>query len=200
MAVSILLCRFNESTAAGLLRYCVGAQRKRGTPTGPTLLLKTVLERGTVFMFVSPRANSIFLQNYTGQQGLKPALHWEKRLREDGKRGYVDTQFSSQMEVFHVVNTEMPTRQTIGAAPLLLFMHIAHVIIHKDAWGGIHRDRCLSRKPVRDILYLIDLQAQRGTVSSERRVWIRLWISHHTCCPVSAGKWLICIWRVLSVE
>lgn len=132
--VSILLHRFIESSAAGLQRYCAGAQRKWGTPTGPTLLLKTVSERGTVFMFVSPRANIIFLQNYTGQQGLKLALHWEKRLREDGKRGYVDTLFSSQMEVFHVVNTEMPTQQTMGAATLLLFMHISHVIIHRNRW------------------------------------------------------------------
>lgn len=95
----------------------------------------SVRKRDCFFMFVSPKANSIFLQKYTGQQGLKPALHWEKCLREDGKPGYVDTQFSSQMEEFHVVNTEMQTQQTIGAAPLLLFMHISHIIIHKDRWG-----------------------------------------------------------------
>jgi len=55
----------------------------------------------------------------------------EKSARgEDEKRGYDDTQFSSEMEAFHVVNTEMPTKQTTGAASLLLFMHISHVIIH----------------------------------------------------------------------
>lgn len=105
-------------------------------------------------MFVSPRANSIFLQNYTGQQGLKPALHWEKRLREDGKSGYVDTQFSSQMEVFHVVNTEMPTQQSIGAASLFaIHAHIATPLCTRtdEECNKIHHDRCLSRKPVRDI-------------------------------------------------
>lgn len=114
ISVSTHLHRLNESAVVGLLGYCVGAQRKRHIPTGPILLLKTALERGTVFVFVSPRANSVFLQNYIGQQGLKPALHREKRLRKDGKRGYVDTQFSSQMEAFHVGNAEMLAQLVIG--------------------------------------------------------------------------------------
>ena len=90
----LFFCRFSESGAAGLRRYCVGARRRRGTPTGPTLLLKTVLERGTVFFFFSfsclflPGANSIFLQNYTGQRGAKasfalrkaPGGTWEARI------------------------------------------------------------------------------------------------------------------------
>ncbi len=61
-------------------------------------------------------------------------------------RGCVDTQSTSQMEVFHVMHTEMPAQQTIGAAPLLLFMHISHVIMYKDGCG----EGFLSRTPIRD--------------------------------------------------
>lgn len=144
-------------------------------------------------MFVSPRANSIFLQNYTGQQGLKPALHWEKHLREDRKRGYVDTQFSSQMEAFHVVNTEMPTQQTIGASAPLLFMHISHAIIHTNGWRELQNSswaRSLSETYLIDCIFLQKYAGQE-TVSGEYLT---------TCCPVSAGKWLTCFWRVWSVK
>lgn len=34
----------------------------------------------------SPEAKSIFLQNYTGQPGLKPALHWERASGKMGSR------------------------------------------------------------------------------------------------------------------
>lgn len=108
----LFFCRFSESGAAGLQRYCVGARRRRGTPTGPTLLLKTVLERGTVFFYVcfsrGLTASSCRTTQVSGV--LKPALHWEKRLGEHGKRGCVDMQFSSRMEVFHAANTEMQTQ------------------------------------------------------------------------------------------
>lgn len=153
ISVSTHLHRLNESAVVGLLGYCVGAQRKRHIPTGPILLLKTALERGTVFVFVSPRANSVFLQNYIGQQGLKPALHREKRLREDGKRGYVDTQFSSQMEAFHVGNAEMLAQLVIGTLcffPYSCTYSRPSYARMDEKCNRIPPDRCLSRKTFRE--------------------------------------------------
>lgn len=138
-------------------------------------------------MFVSPRANSIFLQNYTGQQGLKPALHWEKHLREDRKRGYVDTQFSSQMEAFHVVNTEMPTQQTIGASTPLLFMHILHAILHKNGWRELQNSSWVGSLSE---TYLIDLQAHSISLqkyTGQKTVCGVLYISQHLLSSFSGS-------------
>lgn len=153
ISVSTHLHRLNESAVVGLLGYCVEAQRKRHTPTGPILLLKTALERGTVFVFVSPRANSVFLQNYIGQQGLKPALHREKCLREDGKRGYVDTRFSSQMEAFHVGNAGMPAQLVIGTLcffPYSCTYSKPSYARMDEKCNRIPPDKCLSRKTFRE--------------------------------------------------
>lgn len=64
-------------------------------PLGLALLSKTVLERRTGFIFLFPLANSIFLQNYTGQP---TKANFAMRKSPQGRR------FVSQMEVFHVVN------------------------------------------------------------------------------------------------
>lgn len=112
----------------------MGAQRKQGAPTGPTLLLKTVLERGTGFMFAAPTANSIFLQNYTGQQA---KASFAMRKAPKGRW------FVSQMEVFHVVNKVMPTHADNRGC--FSFAIHAHLTCHyAQGWmrsNKIHRDR-----------------------------------------------------------
>jgi len=61
---------------------------------------------------------------------------------EDGKKGYVDTKFSFQMEVFLPENTEMPAQQTIGVVSFLLFVHTSQFFnIRRDEWNKIHPDR-----------------------------------------------------------
>lgn len=59
--------------------FCGSWEEMRHTHRAHITIKDSVRKRDCFFfsMFVSPRVNSVFLQNYTGQQGLQPALHWE---------------------------------------------------------------------------------------------------------------------------
>lgn len=114
---------------------CWSSEETRHTHRAHITIKDCVRKRDCFFIFFSCFSRGLTASSCRTTQVsgvLKPALHWEKRLGEHGKRGYVHTQFSSRMEVFHVVNREMPTQ--LDDRRLRLFLLFMHVLIHKDGW------------------------------------------------------------------
>lgn len=102
---------------------CRPLRGKWCVPSGPTLLLKTVLEWGAGFMFVSPRAHNTFPRSSTDKQA-KSRFAGRKALKG---RCFLSPMKKRKFNVLKEVKLS-DNRSRLSSA--------RHVIVHKDRWGA----------------------------------------------------------------